>query len=463
MTKSEFIMLESLEILHETLHKVIGMHVSRSMNTSKGGNALMKTILQFLVNLVTLSLLAGLALSACSFPSGSTATPLSEADVLSTMVAQTLTAQPTESQPEQPTEPPPDTAEPPVQPATETPTLEPTELPEDVHKEGSGITLGAPNCYDLDEGMMADSGDPNCDFTVRPGSEGNYDLTMFIPLLPARFGFGGVFPQEPAREQCATSPDLSSETETISPLGSLYVCYQTNAGRFGYLLFTEVSIDGVTFTWRTFDPPEVVPTPVATLTPRVDTDIPTGNPDWVDNFDSKANWSPYSDDAVDFVIEDGMAVMTAPEANNTYRFMLSWPDLSDAYLQGTFKTASACTGKDRYGLVVRTSKEGGAYVNYYIFGVSCDGSYYLSASDSEGQTPLKDWTADAAIHAEANQQNILGIRMEGDRLVLFANGERLAELTDDTYDEGKFGLFVGSSNTPDFTVQVSEVAYWDLP
>ena len=35
-------------------------------------------------------------------------------------------------------------------------------------------------------------------------------------------------------------------------------------------------------------------------------------------------------------------------------------------------------------------------------------------------------------------------------------------LTDNTYDEGRFGLFIGSVNTNDLEIFVEEIAYWDL-
>ncbi len=422
----------------------------------------MKSIIHPYSKIIPLFLIVVFVLSACSFP-GESATPTQEGDVLATMVAQTLSAQATEQKAAEATQLSQEPTVPPTESPTETPTLEPTEQPEEIHSEGQGVTIKEPDCYDLDEGVQSESGDPRCDFTVRTGSDGDYNLTVFIPLIPARFGFGGAFSQEPDREQCATSLDLSTNTETIAPLGSLYVCYQTNEGRFGHLYFTHVSADGVTFNWRTYDPPEAVPTPVATLTPRVAQDLPTGDPDWIDTFDSDTNWSPYSDDSVIFNIENGRAIMIAPQPNNTFRFMLSYPDLTDFYTEAFFKTASACTGKDRYGFVVRTTKDDGAYVNYYIFGISCDGSYYLSVADSDGQTPLIDWTPDAAIKSGLDQINNISIRMEGERIVLYANRVKLAEINEGTYAEGKFGLFIGSSNTENFTVEVDDMAYWNLP
>jgi len=98
----------------------------------------MKIQVQRSKKFIPLILIASFILGACSFPSES-ATPVPEVDVLATMVAQTLTAQPSDPQPEGATQPPQDATEPPTDPPTETPTLEPTEPPEDIHSEGQGV------------------------------------------------------------------------------------------------------------------------------------------------------------------------------------------------------------------------------------------------------------------------------------------------------------------------------------
>ena len=52
--------------------------------------------------------------------------------------------------------------------------------------------------------------------------------------------------------------------------------------------------------------------------------------------------------------------------------------------------------------------------------------------------------------------------MKGSTISLYANGYKLAELTDTTYDQGQFGLVVGSVNTENLTISVDKVEYWDL-
>ncbi len=141
--------------------------------------------------------------------------------------------------------------------------------------------------------------------------------------------------------------------------------------------------------------------------------------------------------------------------------MLSWPVVSDSYLEMTATTKS-CSGLDRYGLVARSVRNDEGYAGY-LYGVSCDGKYSLRIWDGESFTKLIDWTESEHINAGSNETNRIGVIMEGENISLYANGNLIRELRDDTFDEGKFGVFVGSANTEDFTVLVNEVAYWELP
>jgi len=76
---------------------------------------------------------------------------------------------------------------------------------------------------------------------------------------------------------------------------------------------------------------------------------------------------------------------------------------------------------------------------------------------------LIDWTESEHLRAGSNQTNRIGLLLDGERLSLFANGNLLDEISDDTFDDGKFGVFIGSVNTEDFKVRVDEIAYWSLP
>ncbi len=72
-------------------------------------------------------------------------------------------------------------------------------------------------------------------------------------------------------------------------------------------------------------------------------------------------------------------------------------------------------------------------------------------------------TTGAGIVTGSNQANRLGVRAEGDRISLYANGNLLAEITDSTFSEGNFGAFIAANETPGFTVWMEEISLWNLP
>ena len=56
--------------------------------------------------------------------------------------------------------------------------------------------------------------------------------------------------------------------------------------------------------------------------------------------------------------------------------------------------------------------------------------------------------------------NRVGIMTLDDRLVMFVNGEMVAELNDDSYGQGFFGVFINRDNTEELTINVDNVKYW---
>jgi hypothetical protein len=112
----------------------------------------------------------------------------------------------------------------------------------------------------------------------------------------------------------------------------------------------------------------------------------------------------------------------------------------------------------RYGVIFRTDADEG-----YLFGFTCDGQYSLRMWDGEQFTALIDWTYSPYILAGAGQINRMGLAVEGSEFSLYANGYYLDQVQDSTYDEGRFGLFVGSKDGESFVVAVDEIAYWILP
>jgi hypothetical protein len=201
------------------------------------------------------------------------------------------------------------------------------------------------------------------------------------------------------------------------------------------------------------------PTPEGTPVSQ-DPNLPTGNPAWRDPFDSGGNWPLYEDDHVRFEVKEGKAVLTAFNPDFYEGWMLSWPELTNFYLEGTFETGN-CSGRDRFGLVARSSAPDEDYVGY-LFGVTCDGRYSLRIWDGETFEDVIPWTSSGLIQTGSGKTQRLGLWAKGNRFILFVDREKLAEVQDSTYDAGKFGLFVGSVETDDLKVKVDEIAYWNV-
>ena len=188
-------------------------------------------------------------------------------------------------------------------------------------------------------------------------------------------------------------------------------------------------------------------------------DLNLGTPTWQDNLDDADYWYLLDTPNTKFTEGDGKLVMKSIHAGGGEEWGISnRPSMQDYYLQATFITGSTCSGLDRYGLLARAPEpEQG-----YVFEFTCDGHYRLYTWDGENYKALQEWRTAASIQVGADQTNVMGIWMDGTTLRLYANGYKLAEFTDSIFDEGQFGLVIGSVNTENFTVSVDQVEYWEF-
>jgi hypothetical protein len=217
-------------------------------------------------------------------------------------------------------------------------------------------------------------------------------------------------------------------------------------------------------------PPSATPTVTPTITqtpshtpPADDPRLTLGAPDYRTDFPDATNWYLYDDSDIRFAVVDHKFVMTAKNANAFDGWTLTAWKLANYYLEMT-ATPDACSGRDRYGLVV--GSPGPGQNPNYLLKVACDGYYAFGFFNSTIDNKfhyLKEWTKSAFILTGPGQTNRVGFLAEGTHLSLYANGHLLTDLSEPLFGEGRFGLFVGSVNTPNFTVRVSEVAYWVLP
>lgn len=201
-----------------------------------------------------------------------------------------------------------------------------------------------------------------------------------------------------------------------------------------------------------------VPTPTATLV-STDPTLTLGNPDWVDNMNNDANWPTGFSDFTAIKFENGFLKLTAQTNLDGWR--VSWPVIEDFYLEATLQTPE-CEGNDHFGLMFRVPADSRAGQGY-LFGITCDGRYSLRRWDGTTMHFLINRTANDAINEGANVVNRLGVMARGANLAFYINGQKVNEVSDSNYLEGKFGIFVGGTNVDNLSVWVDQVRYWTVP
>lgn len=206
-------------------------------------------------------------------------------------------------------------------------------------------------------------------------------------------------------------------------------------------------------------------TPTATLTPSLvpgDPVLTLGSPTFNDRFNGTTNFYEWDGTSASYQIEQDQMVLIAKKANSYETWSLSWKEIEDFYLEATGTFGAVCAGKDRYGMIFRAPDT----TQGYIISISCDGHYRLSKYESEDEeyTVLKTWTSSSYANTGPGSTNRLGIRVQGSLLAGYVNGNKVFEVTDDTFSGvGRMGVMVAASNTPGFTAYLTRVAYWDLP
>ncbi len=218
---------------------------------------------------------------------------------------------------------------------------------------------------------------------------------------------------------------------------------------------------GATLTPSESPPPAATGLPTITLTPTFIPGDPRGElgmPDWQADFSLDSDWFTFDEENASILMRGGNLVLTAKSTDIFEIWSLSYPVLSDFYLEYSVITGQECSSKDRYGMIMRAPdpEEG------YLFGVSCDGAFRLRYWGAEEFTTLQEWMESEFISTGPGAFNRLGVKALGSKLSLYVNGNLLAEVEDDRLAEGKFGAFIKGESNPGFRVTIVEVLYWDL-
>jgi hypothetical protein len=201
-------------------------------------------------------------------------------------------------------------------------------------------------------------------------------------------------------------------------------------------------------------------TPAATLSPD-DPKAGLGDPRFEDNLGNFTNWTLYSNDQVEFTQGDERINMKALEADFSDWWTLAGPNVADFYVEGVVGMTE-CAGRDEAGLVVRGNKPADDWVGY-LFAVTCDGRYAFRIWDGESVIKLVELTGSPYLSAGDSFEHTLGVRAEGETFTLFIDGNQVAQVTDDSYEQGLAGVFIGAGTTPGVEGYLERIALWDVP
>lgn len=189
-----------------------------------------------------------------------------------------------------------------------------------------------------------------------------------------------------------------------------------------------------------------------------------GTPDWRDSFDKDAGlWFLGDDGYMKGEIKDGALIWTAPKSGgDRWQVAYLYP-IGAFYLEAHVRTGATCSGKDSYGLLLRTNpNEANVYDSGTIVGVSCDGQFRIYSMARSIFRSIQDWTSSPAIKSGPNQSNVVGAWLEGDNLKVYINQQMVAEVRVTGEYVGLFGFMINGAETANFQVFIDEMAYWSL-
>jgi hypothetical protein len=228
---------------------------------------------------------------------------------------------------------------------------------------------------------------------------------------------------------------------------------------------TATSLPSATLPPPTETPVPPTESPTATSLPPTPTPISgdpavvLGRPSGLDTFDNANNWTLFDSACFKSEITGGFYVMSAKGLPQVSCWEVSWPVIQNYYAETLLKMPAACQAEDRFGLFFRSPDN----LSGYLFGLSCDGRYSMTAWDGQTTTVLVEPTANSAIVTGPGQSNRLGVVASGGAYALYANGALLQVLQDYTFAEaGRLGYFVRAATDTGFVIQYDSLAVWML-
>jgi hypothetical protein len=276
-------------------------------------------------------------------------------------------------------------------------------------------------------------------------------LTSF-PTSTAAPTFPPTYTPVPPTETLQPSPTATQQQATATPLLAQPTTGATLNATQAAATTQTAAVASATVTF-TPNPTYASSDPRSTL----------GNPTWSDPMDDARNWPTGVNEFTSIAFNSGELALTTLSNVSGWR-LAGTISLNSVYIEQTGKLVT-CADSDSYGIIFRVpvlaeSNKG------YLFGITCDGQYYLKSFDAT-RTPdtivIVQPTSNPAIVAGSGKTNRIGVWAKGNTIKLYANGILLHELTDSTFSQGYFGVFIRKSVTDGLTSRITEMNYWILP
>ncbi|MEK6222651.1 MAG: hypothetical protein N2D54_10445 [Chloroflexota bacterium] len=208
----------------------------------------------------------------------------------------------------------------------------------------------------------------------------------------------------------------------------------------------------------------LTPVPTATSVPTLSPSDPKttlGSPDETENFSNGNSWYLYSDATAKADVKDGRFFYSMLTPNFGAEWTVTVPRSKNYYIEVESEITSDCTGKDNYGFMFRVPND--STNAGYLFGFSCDGKYRLLNWDGSNFNTLDGWAASSEINPGKNKTNRIGAKVEDSVISLYANGVKIATINNNKHKGTRYGFYIHSVETDNFTAAFDNLLYWKLP
>ena len=205
-------------------------------------------------------------------------------------------------------------------------------------------------------------------------------------------------------------------------------------------------------------PPTLTPTPFSTplsATPTPAPPPPVGSVIYQDDFSRQGLWVAGQFAAGTIAYGKGELSLAISQAKGALVSTRSEPVLSDFYLEIT-ATPSLCLNSDNYGVQFRMSSS----LDFYRFGVSCNGQVRLERLKGGVGQVLHDWSISAQALPNSSGSYKLGVWAVGGELRLYIDDVLQFSASDASLSSGGLGLYARSMGETVVTVSFSSLAVY---